>query len=169
LWIAPVQESDISTESLHPSQLEAPLERLVFTRYNFGTIPVVTSILCVRITRGWQWCGWMNMPNTFIIDGPLTEASILVILASRWLSGNAYNANLSSGSWKTLRSTFLKCIPQLSRTTLVTATSGVSLTKPCVSMLRVELSIKGIRNCWTEMLARSLGHIIILVHFRSKR
>jgi hypothetical protein len=26
-----------------------------------------------------------------------------------------------------------------------------------------------IRNCWTEMLARSLGHIIILVHFRSKR
>jgi hypothetical protein len=22
-----------------------------------------------------------------------------------------------------------------------------------------------IRNCWTEMLARSLGHIIILVHF----
>jgi hypothetical protein len=26
-----------------------------------------------------------------------------------------------------------------------------------------------IRNCWTEMLARSQGHIIILVHFRSKR
>jgi hypothetical protein len=26
-----------------------------------------------------------------------------------------------------------------------------------------------IRNCWTEMLARSLGRIIILVHFRSKR
>jgi hypothetical protein len=26
-----------------------------------------------------------------------------------------------------------------------------------------------IRNCWTEMLARSLGHIILLVHFRSKR
>jgi hypothetical protein len=26
-----------------------------------------------------------------------------------------------------------------------------------------------IRSCWTEMLARSLGHIIILVHFRSKR
>jgi hypothetical protein len=26
-----------------------------------------------------------------------------------------------------------------------------------------------IRNCWTEMLARSLGHIIKLVHFRSKR
>jgi hypothetical protein len=25
--------------------------------------------------------------------------------------------------------------------------------------------IKLIRNCWTEMLARSLGHIIILVHF----
>jgi hypothetical protein len=25
-----------------------------------------------------------------------------------------------------------------------------------------------IRNCWTEMLARSLDHIIILVHFRSK-
>jgi hypothetical protein len=23
-----------------------------------------------------------------------------------------------------------------------------------------------IHNCWTEMLARSLGHIIILVHFR---
>jgi hypothetical protein len=29
--------------------------------------------------------------------------------------------------------------------------------------------IQLIRNCWTEMLARSLGHIIILVHFRSKR
>jgi hypothetical protein len=26
-----------------------------------------------------------------------------------------------------------------------------------------------IHNCWTEMLAQSLGHIIILVHFRSKR
>jgi diketogulonate reductase-like aldo/keto reductase len=30
-------------------------------------------------------------------------------------------------------------------------------------------SVVLIRNCWTEMLARSLGHIIILVHFRSKR
>jgi hypothetical protein len=25
-----------------------------------------------------------------------------------------------------------------------------------------------VRDCWTEMLARSLDHIIILVHFRSK-
>jgi hypothetical protein len=30
-------------------------------------------------------------------------------------------------------------------------------------------TIMCIRNCWTEMLAQSLGHIIILVHFRSKR
>jgi hypothetical protein len=30
-------------------------------------------------------------------------------------------------------------------------------------------SLVFIRNCWTEMLARLLGHIIILVHFRSKR
>jgi hypothetical protein len=31
-----------------------------------------------------------------------------------------------------------------------------------------KLSITDIRNCWTKMLARSLDHIIILVHFDPK-
>jgi hypothetical protein len=38
-----------------------------------------------------------------------------------------------------------------------------------VSIIYIVHMYMCIRNCWTEMLARSLGHIIILVHFRSKR
>jgi hypothetical protein len=49
--------------------------------------------------------------------------------------------------------------------------SKSQLTSPTPAQLpAVVLSaghISYIRNCWTEMLARSLGHIIILVHFRS--
>jgi hypothetical protein len=47
---------------------------------------------------------------------------------------------------------------------------------PCQPTIAAQLLLDGgkiepytIRNCWTEMLARSLCHIIILVHFRSKR
>jgi hypothetical protein len=49
------------------------------------------------------------------------------------------------------------------------ANSHITSSPPIGCSMGIECRILLIHNCWTEMLARSLCHIIILVHFRSKR